>query len=170
MERVFETAYKYCPTCQTKLVRKKIDNQNLLNCIKCGFVFWNNPKPVVSVILERDNQILLLKRANEPLRGYWGLPGGFMNYGESPEQSVIRETLEEVGATVDNLQLVGVYLIDNDPRGVHVDIIYSAKLYNDVTLSDEHSDYKFFSADDLPKEMAYKHRQAISDFTSQNHH
>jgi len=160
-----EKEYKYCPTCKTPLEWKEIDRRQLLNCPKCNFIFWNNPKPVTSVILTKDDKILLLQRSKEPLKDYWVLPGGYIDYEEDPESAVIRETKEETGQEVTVDRLVGVYQIDNDPSGNNIDIIYCGKIAGDkVLLNDESSQYKFFIPDDLPEKIAYKHREAITDW------
>ncbi len=165
---VHEKYYKFCPTCKTPLQRKLIDGKNRIFCPNCNFVFWNNPKPVVSVLLNTNNKILMLKRANEPLKDYWVMPGGYVNYDETPEEAVKRETLEEIGIEVDILGLIGVYRINNDPRGVNIDIIYEGDLKGQIQLSEEHGKYKFFSINELPEKIAYKHREAIRDWSNKN--
>ncbi len=159
-----ERDYKFCPTCKSSLSRKLIDRENLLSCSNCGFVFWNNPKPGVSGVFVRDGKILMLQRATEPLKGYWVLPGGFIRYDETPEEALKRETMEEAGVDIEIQKLVGVYRIDNDPRGVHLDIIYSGEKKGEVRLSDEDSKYAFFDPNKLPDKIAYKHRVAIQDW------
>lgn len=108
--------YKYCPNCKTELQKKIVNNETGLFCSSCSFVFWNNPKPVTSVIIEKDNKVLMLQRYNEPFKNYWVLPGGFMGYEETAEQSIIREAKEETGLNVKIKGIVGVYRIYNDPR------------------------------------------------------
>lgn len=161
-----EKQYKFCPSCKAKLQRNSIDGRIRSTCPNCGFVFWNNPKPVVSVLLYNDSEeILMLQRASEPLKDYWCLPGGYINYDETPPEAIKREVREEIG--IDDLVpegLIGVYRIDNDPRGVNIDIIYRSRIPGKVVLSDEHRNYGFFSVDNLPEEIAYKHRDAINDW------
>ncbi|MFA4833798.1 MAG: NUDIX hydrolase [Patescibacteria group bacterium] len=160
-----EKEYKFCPSCTTKLSRKLIDKQKLLSCPKCGFVFWNNPKPVVSVILNKEGKILLIKRAQKPLIGYWCLPGGYVDYYEKPEEATIREVKEETNLNVKIKKLIGVYQIDNDPRGINLDIIYSGLITKgEIKLNEESQEFKFFTIDKLPRLIAYKHRQAIRDW------
>lgn len=164
MLSVHEKLYKFCPTCKTKLIRKPIDNKKFWFCPNCGFTFWNNPKPVASIILINNNKVLMLQRASPPLKGYWCLPGGFIQYEETPEEGVIREAKEEIGNNVILDGLVGVYRIDNDPRGINIDIIYKARAKGEVKLSEEHKNYKFFDLDNLPQKIAYKHREAIKEW------
>ena len=159
-----EQDYKFCPTCKTELQWKNLDGGNYLSCPNCGFIFWNNPKPVVSMIISKDDKILMLQRANEPLKDFWVLPGGFMKYEETPEQSTAREVKEETQMNVIIQGLVGVYRIDNDPRGVHIDIIYFGKSNSEIELSEEDKKYAFFEVEKLPVHIAYKHREAIADW------
>lgn len=163
---VHEKQYKYCPTCKTKLQRKIIDDKQRFFCPKCHFIFWNNPKPVVSILLHKDKKILMVQRAEKPLKNYWCLPGGYIDYEETPQEAVIRETKEEVGIKLSEVgRLLGAYRIDSDPRGVNIDIIYEKEIKTkDISLSEEHGKYRFFSANKLPDKIAYKHREAIKDW------
>lgn len=64
------------------------------DCELCGF---NNPKGSATAIIIRDNKVLMLRRNEEPFRGMWDLPGGYMSGNETPQQSVVREVREELG-------------------------------------------------------------------------
>jgi len=122
-------SYKYCPQCKNSLVSKKTDNEEIKKCEHCGFIFWNKPKPVVSMLILKNGNVLLLQRAKEPLKDYWCLPGGFISYDETPEKAVQREVKEEIGVAPVIKKLIGVYQIDNDPRGIHLDIIYIGEVH-----------------------------------------
>jgi 8-oxo-dGTP diphosphatase len=77
------------------------------------------------VICDRDGRVLLIRRKNEPFKGAYALPGGFVDVGETVEAACRREVLEETGLTVDELQLIGVYSAPGrDPRGHTVSIAY----------------------------------------------
>jgi 8-oxo-dGTP diphosphatase len=81
------------------------------------------------VICDRDGRVLLIRRANEPFRGAYALPGGFVDVGETVEAACRREVIEEVGVAVDQLRLVGVYSDPRrDPRGHTVSVAYLARL------------------------------------------
>ena len=162
----FEKLYKFCPNCKTRLIKKSIFKKTRIVCPNCNFIFWNNPRPSFSaLIIDKKKNILLLKRADKPLKDYWCLPGGVMEYDESPERSIIREVKEETNLDFKIEKLTGVYLIDNDPRGNVVDVIYMSQTINSpVKLSNEHSQYKFFPPNNLPELIAYKHREAIADY------
>ena len=156
--------YTYCPQCANKLVLKTNDKQKVKACSACDFIFWNNPKPVVSILLHKDKKVLMLQRAHEPCKDYWVLPGGFMRYEETSEEAIRREAKEEIGIDIAIDGLVGVYRIDNDPRGIHIDIIFQGSMHDEVRLSKEDKKWQYFSSHDLPAKIAYKHREAITDW------
>ncbi len=81
------------------------------------------------VIYDKDGRVLLVRRKNEPFKGAYALPGGFVDIGETVEAACRREVLEEAGLAVSELRLVGVYSDPNrDPRGHTVSIAYLARL------------------------------------------
>jgi len=81
------------------------------------------------VLCDDQGRVLLIRRGNEPFKGAYALPGGFVNIGETVEAACRREVLEEVGITVNELRLVGVYSDPGrDPRGHTVSVAYLARL------------------------------------------
>jgi 8-oxo-dGTP diphosphatase len=81
------------------------------------------------VICDRDGRVLLIRRRNEPFKGAYALPGGFVDIGETVEAACRREVLEEAGVLVSALRLVGVYSdARRDPRGHTVSVAYLAFL------------------------------------------
>lgn len=156
--------YRYCPRCKSNLTLTEIDSNRVRKCEACGFLFWNNPKPVVSIILHKDRKILMLQRAKEPFKNFWVLPGGFIGYQESAQEATKREAKEETGLDIVINGLIGVYRIDNDPRGIHIDIIFHGTADGKTELSEEDKTWRLFSPDKLPEHIAYKHRNAINDW------
>ena len=77
------------------------DNLPRLVCPRCGHIHYENPRLVVGCVAEWAGQILLCRRAIEPRRGFWTLPAGFMENGESAADAARRETQEEAGAEVE---------------------------------------------------------------------
>lgn len=81
------------------------------------------------VICDNEMRVLLIRRKNEPFKGAYALPGGFVDIGETTEEACRREALEETGITVGDLRLVGVYSDPSrDPRGHTVSIAYLARV------------------------------------------
>ena len=93
----------YCSSCGSN-VRLQIppdDTRMRHVCEQCGEIHYRNPRNVVGTIPIWENQILLCRRAIAPRHGYWTLPAGFLEIGESTEHGAIRETFEEAGAEVE---------------------------------------------------------------------
>jgi len=156
--------YKFCPHCGKDLHSETINKEKTKKCESCGFIFWNKSKPVVSVILHNDGKVLMIQRATEPFKNYWVLPGGFTSYLEDAETAIRREAFEEVGVEIKLQKIIGTYLIDNDPRGIHLDIIFAGTTKDEITLHNEDLQWKYFSPEELPDKIAYKHREAITDW------
>jgi len=92
----------YCSECGSA-VEVEIpegDNHPRHLCPSCGTVHYQNPKVVVGCIPLWEDRVLLCRRAIEPRYGWWTLPAGFMENGETSLQGAVRETLEEAGARV----------------------------------------------------------------------
>jgi NADH pyrophosphatase NudC (nudix superfamily) len=86
----------YCPHCGGAVSVAVPQDGNRLRyvCQNCAAVLYENPKLVVGCVTEYDGRILLCKRAIEPRNGYWTVPAGFMELGETLEQAAVRETFE----------------------------------------------------------------------------
>jgi len=134
-------------------------------CPRCGFIAYRNPVPACGVIVMRSGEVLLAKRAHEPRRGSWGIPAGFMEYGEHPERTAVREAKEETGLIVRLSGLFGVYAGRDDPRTRAVLILYRAKIVRGrLKAGDDASEVGFFALDRLPKPIAFRaHREALGD-------
>ena len=111
---------KYCSECGDRVSRKTPPGDNLPRwvCDACGTIHYENPKLVVGCIPEWEDRILLCRRAIEPRHGFWTVPAGFMENGETTAEGAARETLEEANARVENLTLYAIYNIP------HIDQVY----------------------------------------------
>ncbi|MEJ2568860.1 MAG: NUDIX hydrolase [candidate division WOR-3 bacterium] len=92
---ILKREFKYCPVCGKKLEINSIEGRNRKSCPSCGFVDYENPLPCVSIIGIKDDKIVLIKRGIEPSKGSWAPPSGFMEAGEKPEDTALRELYEE---------------------------------------------------------------------------
>lgn len=92
----------YCPCCAAPVTLRipEGDNRPRHVCDQCGHIHYENPRLVVGCIAEWEGRILLCRRAIEPRLGYWTLPAGFMENGETTAEAASRETLEEACAVV----------------------------------------------------------------------
>jgi NAD+ diphosphatase len=99
--------YQYCPICTAELSPTLIDNRERLICSKgCGFIHWNNPIPVVGIIVETRDGIVLAHNKSWP-DGIYSIITGFFESGETPEHAAIRETKEELGLDVQQAFFIG---------------------------------------------------------------
>ena len=93
---------------------------------------YEYPRPAVTadcVVIARENEpkVLLIQRGNEPFKGCWAFPGGFMNMDETTEQCAVRELEEETGLKVTEIKQIGAYSkVDRDPRGRTITVAYLA--------------------------------------------
>ena len=91
--------FHFCPICGT--YKFYFNNEISKRCEECGFIYYSNPRAAtVAVIKNKNNEILVAVRANEPAKGTLDLPGGFIDLNETAEQGVAREVLEETGLKV----------------------------------------------------------------------
>ncbi|MFQ5547492.1 MAG: NUDIX hydrolase [Woeseia sp.] len=140
---------KHCTSCGS-LVIEKIpdgDNRHRWVCDQCDTIHYQNPKIVVGCVPERDGRILLCRRAIEPRHGYWTVPAGFMELGETMQQGAARETLEEACAEVE----VGHLFASVDViQAGQVHVFFAARLLGDFRVGAESLEVALFSESEIP--------------------
>lgn len=131
---------------------------------------YKYPRPAVTadcVVISKESEpkVLLIQRGNEPYKGCWAFPGGFMDMDETAEQCAIRELEEETGLKVSSLQQIGAYSkVDRDPRGRTVTVAYLARVDAPVTViaQDDAAQAKWFPLSALPP-LAFDHEEIMRD-------
>ncbi len=100
----------FCPACGGPLADREIDGVSRQACADpgCGFVFWNNPVPVVAGLVQRGQEVILVQNQGWP-PSWWGLVSGFLEAGEGPAEGMLREVREELGVQAELVSLIGVY-------------------------------------------------------------
>ncbi len=100
----------FCPNCAAPIERRIPDGDHLPRfvCTACGSIHYRNPKIVTGCVPELEGRILICRRAIEPRRGYWTLPAGFMEVGESLQEAAARECQEEALARVEIADLCAI--------------------------------------------------------------
>lgn len=125
---------------------------------------YKKPNVTVDAIIEYNGGIVLIKRGKEPFLGKWALPGGHLEYGESLEQAVEREVLEETQLTLKNYSQFKAYSdTDRDPRGHYITMVFTGIGQGQLMSGDDACDAKVFSLDNLP-ELAFDHAQILTDY------
>ncbi len=141
----------FCPLCGTKLVIWSRSKEDRLSCPACGWVYYADPKVAAAVLVEQNNQVLLTRRVNEPFRGMWSLPAGFVNAYEDPARAAERECLEETGLVVTVTGLLDVVSGREHPRGADFIIIYRAEISGGkLSAGDDADQVGFFDRGQLP--------------------
>ena len=110
--------FRYCPKCGSE--HFDIHNEKSKQCKDCGFVYYFNPSSAsVALILNKQNELLVCRRAKEPAKGTLDLPGGFIDMAETGEEGVAREVKEETGMTVTQAEylfsLPNIYIYSGFP-------------------------------------------------------
>jgi ADP-ribose pyrophosphatase YjhB (NUDIX family) len=100
------------------------DNRERLICADCGHIAYDNPKVVVGSVVVADNSVLMCRRAIEPRRGFWTLPAGYLEHGETLQEGAAREAWEEAQAEIVLDGILGVFSIS---RIGQVQVIFRAR-------------------------------------------
>lgn len=100
----------FCPQCGSALTTGHAGGRERLICAAaCGYVFWNNPLPVVAAIVEYDNDTVILIQNKGWPADWFGLVTGFLEKGEEPAHAVLREIKEEIGLNAELIAPIGIY-------------------------------------------------------------
>jgi mutator protein MutT len=154
--------YRYCSICGGRL---KLNKEKNLACSRCRFINYRNSRPTVTALVLRKNKLLLVKRAKAPFSGWWDLPGGFIERGETAEQALRRELKEETGLRAFHIKFfgtyVGTYPFGFDPFHI-LSVVYlvinpkgEPKAMDDVSAS------RWFDKKELSKKIAFDSNQKI---------
>lgn len=161
-------AYKFCPRCGSSLKAKA---DNLLFCSNCHFKFYINPVPCNGVIIENEKQeILLVRRAVAPKKGFWDLPGGFININEDLEQSVKREIKEELAVEIEVEKILNVYYDHYSYQKISfptLGIVAIAQIVGGkLSAADDVKTFKYFKEKEIPyQKIAFESiKQALRDY------
>lgn len=128
-------------------------------CPACGHVHYINPIPATTLAAVRDGHVLLVLRGIEPHRGEWCLPGGFLEWGERPEEGASREFTEETGLVAERLRFVSAF----NSYGVNHVILLGFQVEEwsgDLIAGDDAEDARWFPLNDRPK-LAFKAHEAV---------
>jgi len=124
------------------------EDRERLTCGDCGYIAYENPKIVVGSVVGVGGKVMLCRRAIEPRRGFWTIPAGYMELGETVEEGARREALEEACA---DLRLDGVLAVYSIARIGQVQIIFRAALASPgFAAGPESLEVRLFAWDEIP--------------------
>lgn len=157
--------YRYCPQCAHALEDRLVEGKLRRVCPACNFIYFPDPKVAVVALIEQAERVLLIRRAVDPARGLWALPGGYMDAGEMPKDALQREVQEEVGILIDVGELLDIFPMVNS-GGVSLGIVlaYHARPHADAgepTACDDVDQARWFSVDELPTALAFDSTKAL---------
>ena len=156
--------WRFCPYCATPLITRPVSDKPRRACPACDFIHFTDPKVGVGALVLSAGKILLVKRAMVPEQGKWSIPAGFLDYGEDPVETAVREVFEETNLEVTIKNLFDVY---HNPQartqgGASIFILYEAILLSGtLQAGDDASEARFFGPDELPELAFASTRDAI---------
>lgn len=124
------------------------DNRGRLVCRDCGYIAYDNPKIVAACVCTWEGRYLLCRRAIEPRRGYWTIPGGYLELRETTAEGALRETWEEARCRVELTGLAGIFEI---PRVSQIYVVHYGRLTApEFAPGPESLEVKLFDYKDIP--------------------
>jgi 8-oxo-dGTP diphosphatase len=130
-------------------------------------LYIKRPLLTVDAIITAENgKLVFIRRKNPPYQGSWALTGGFVEYGETVEQAVMREVKEETGLLVEIKKIVGVYSDpERDPRGHTITVSFlTDKIGGDPKADTDASEVSYFTREEaLHLDLAFDHQKILKD-------
>ncbi len=164
--------FVYCPKCATPLHTRPIGDKPRRVCPACHYVYFTDPKVGVGVLVVENGRLLLIRRSVDPQKGKWSVPAGFVDSGEDPQKTAVRETWEETHLEVTITGLEDVYFnpeTKSGQAGASIFIMYHAKLLGGVLQAGDDADEAgFFDLNDLPELAFTSTKNAIQKLNAEN--
>lgn len=138
--------WRFCPRCAAPI---DVEGRHAV-CASCGFDAWAGAAPAVEALVVRDGRVLLARRAIEPFRGKWDLPGGFLDEWEHPLEGLRRELREETGLEVEPGEFLGTAIEDYGGESVLILSFLAAAVDGEPAAADDVASLAWLAADELP--------------------
>jgi ADP-ribose pyrophosphatase YjhB (NUDIX family) len=165
--------WTFCPRCRSELA----GDEKRVECPECGFVAYGNPVPTATAVcVDERGRVLLGKRALEPDKGLWDLPGGFVDEGEHPVEALHRELEEETSLEIAPGDFLGVWM---DRYGYDSTAASTLNLYWEARVvggeerpADDVSELRWFAPAELPwSELAFTvNEKVLSAWLARHEH
>lgn len=157
--------YRFCPRCAHALEDRPFEGKVRPTCPACGFIYFPDPKVAVVALIEASARVLLIRRAVNPGRGLWALPGGYMDAGELPDAALRREVLEEAGIEIAVDELLEIFpMVNGDGRSLGIVLAYHAHPVDPHAAPVAHDDADaagWFAATETPAALAFDSTQRL---------
>jgi ADP-ribose pyrophosphatase YjhB (NUDIX family) len=142
----------FCPMCGTPLEQRERYGLMRPVCPACDHIVFFSPNVAVVVFIRQGEQVLFVKRAGDPKKGFWVLPAGFMEWNEDPEAAARREVLEETGLEVRIDGLLDVFHTPDDGGQADIVIAYAATIIGGLLqAADDAEAAAWFTKDTVPE-------------------
>ena len=160
----------FCHFCGRPLTRKSVGGQLRLFCENCGIPIYENPVPATCLVtIDPAGRLLLVKRSVSPKKGWWCLPGGFMELQETPESAALRELNEETGLGGKIDQLLGVATNHSTYYDTVLMVGFLVKSYSGSPIAGDDADaLGWFGYPELPEIAFDSHRRFIDQYFEKN--
>ncbi len=158
-----ESQVSFCPRCGAAVTLQERFGRLHPVCPQCEWIHFEDPKVAAAVLVEQDGRVLLVRRSNEPFRGLWTLPAGFVDGGEDPARAAERECLEETGLSVRVTRVLDVIAGQEHERGADFVIVYEAEfLGGTLSPNDDADAAEWFEPASLPPLAFFATQKALS--------
>lgn len=154
---------EYCHFCGGRLSEKFYEGRLRRFCHRCAAPIYENPVPATCLVtIDDQERLLLVKRSVDPKKGWWCLPGGFMELQETPEECGLRELAEETGLTGKIDMLLGVTSNHSTSYDTVMMTGFLIRSYKgDLYAGDDADEARWFNYDDLPEIAFDSHKKFI---------
>jgi len=134
--------YQFCPFCAKKLQMRIEEGKERKYCTSCCWTYYPRVAQGISAVIIKKGKVLLVKRKREPFKGTWMFPGGFMDFGEHPLETLKREIKEETGLKIKKAKLIDILKTKNDPRDVYLAFFYETEVFDGPLKNDDEENEK----------------------------
>jgi ADP-ribose pyrophosphatase YjhB (NUDIX family) len=165
--------WKYCPRCAAEIEVDRAEGK--AECHTCGFRTYSHSQPTASALcVDEESRVLFSRRAGEPFKGRWDLPGGFLNEAEHPLEGVRRELREEAGVEIEPVEHLGVWIdrySEDDSGPATLNFYWSARiLEGDPQPDDDVAELRWFAVEEIPfDELAFRHLPEVISAWREQH-
>jgi len=156
----FFDGWERCPSCGGPL---QIEGHSA-ECRECGLTVYANPAPTASaLILDSRGRVLLSRRAGDPGKGMWDIPGGFIEEGEGPLETLRREMKEETGLEIEPTEFLGGFVDRYGDGGIYtLNLYWTARIVSgEPSPADDVADLRWFGPDELPAQDEFAFTNSV---------